>query len=583
MFDKGEILPIPGYIISRIMFSSLAIYFAYYVLIRPRLSVLRDLPGPQAESAIFGNVPSMLALEPGRYQVELMRKYGGMVHCRFLMQDQILITDPVALNHILSNAYDFPKPSGIRGSLMRIVGNGLVFAEGDDHKRQKRLLQAAFTGDHLRALMPTFFEQTYRLRDLWTDLINEKTVEKDMFKNDAAASAYREQRDDVEPEAVLDVSNWMSRLTIEIIGLAGFGYTFGSFDPDARTAPLESAFRGMMNTSKERLTPGGLLIGLTMVNTINRFPLLQYLPLDALAQVRDGFRTIEQEARKIVEEAKNEVLGSGSEASIKQRKDLMALLIKANVLATNPKARMSDDELMGQMTTFMLAGYETTALALTWLFWTLSRYRPVQDRLRAEIREARAKALAEGKDEIGYDELDALEYLGAVVREILRTEPSAPNTRRQPTKDSIIPLSEPITTKSGKTLTSIFVPAGTDIFVSMVASNMSTQVFGDDAEVFRPERWLDGTVSEKGSAPGVYSQLMTFLGGPRGCIGYKFAVMEIKAIIFVLIDQFVFEERDSSGGPELERRAVEIVAKPIVIGEEELGSRLPMRIRLAKR
>jgi cytochrome P450 len=83
--------------------------------------------------------------------------------------------------------------------------------------------------------------------------------------------------------------------------------------------------------------------------------------------------------------------------------------------ATDEKQKMSDDELVGQLTTFILAGHETTSTTLTWLMWTLAQHKDVQDKLRAEIRESRRKAVAEGREELNAEDLGAMEYLDAVV------------------------------------------------------------------------------------------------------------------------------------------------------------------------
>lgn len=85
---------------------------------------------------------------------------------------------------------------------------------------------------------------------------------------------------------------------------------------------------------------------------------------------------------------------------------------------------------------------------------------------------------------------------------------------RSAAKDDLIPLSTPITTPSGRTLSSIPVQAGQVLFISITAINKSSTIFGADANEFRPERWLDGSVgSEEGKSVGVYSHVLTFLAG----------------------------------------------------------------------
>lgn len=109
---------------------------------------------------------------------------------------------------------------------------------------------------------------------------------------------------------------------------------------------------------------------------------------------------------------------------------------------------------------------------------------------------------------------------------MLRLCPPVPGTIRTAGKDDVIPLSQPITLKSGKTISNIEVKQGDSFFIPMVAFNQNAQVWGPDVMSFRPERWLDGSNSGASSSAGflAYSPLLTFLGGPRACIGYRFSV-----------------------------------------------------------
>jgi hypothetical protein len=119
---------------------------------------------------------------------------------------------------------------------------------------------------------------------------------------------------------------------------------------------------------------------------------------------------------------------------LEEKKDLMSLMFKANLQASNKKDKMLDEELMGQITTFVseflfhvsraleangrsqiLAGHETSATTLTWILLHLSRDTAMQQRLRDEIKEANAKAAAEGRSELTAEELTALPFMDALV------------------------------------------------------------------------------------------------------------------------------------------------------------------------
>lgn len=93
----------------------------------------------------------------------------------------------------------------------------------------------------------------------------------------------------------------------------------------------------------------------------------------------------------------------------------------------------------------------------------------------------------------------------------------------------------PTTGRNGEVITAVPVPKDTIVYIGIMASNRSQAIWGTDALEWRPERWLDGGVQVKSDAkvPGVYANMMTFLGGGRSCIGFKFSQLEMSMSFFV--------------------------------------------------
>lgn len=179
------------------------------------------------------------------------------------------------------------------------------------------------------------------------------------------------------------------------------------------------------------------------------------------------------------------------------------------------KERLSEDELIGQIKyvasalrpialanrTFrstMLLGGSTITPALARIFHLLSCEPDAQRRLRTELRKAKCDyAAAHGIDDIDwqqvnlpYDALNALPYLDAIVRETLRVYPPTNMMNRTSTRDTVLPLQFPVRSTSGEETTSVHVPAGTNILISILGANHNKDVWGDDASIWRPERWL---------------------------------------------------------------------------------------------
>lgn len=129
-----------------------------------------------------------------------------------------------------------------------------------------------------------------------------------------------------------------------------------------------------------------------------------------------------------------------------------------------------------------------------------------------------------------YEQFTAgLPYLDAVVNEILRLHPPIEMTTRMAAVGDVIPLSTPITLPDGRTTDRVAVAAGQFVLVPISAMNRMEALWGADAKQFVPERWLE----EKGLPAGVrdiqgHRHLLTFMDGPRMCLGRGFAVAEFK-------------------------------------------------------
>ena len=113
-----------------------------------------------------------------------------------------------------------------------------------------------------------------------------------------------------------------------------------------------------------------------------------------------------------------------------------------------------------------------------------------------------------------FDRISHLPYLDAVVREALRLYAPITTTMRVATQDDVIPFAEPFVDKHGIEQTELRVARGDAFVVPIRILNRSTEIWGDDAEDFKPERW-DNLPEKVASLPGIYSNLLTFSAGPR--------------------------------------------------------------------
>ncbi|TBU38974.1 cytochrome P450, partial [Dichomitus squalens] len=242
-------------------------------------------------------------------------------------------------------------------------------------------------------------------------------------------------------------------------------------------------------------------------------------------------------------DGKKDALRKGDEAlahQVGEGKDIMSILLKANMTAMDTE-KLTDEEVIAQMSVLMLAGMDTTSNALSRTLELLAQNPDTQTKLRSEILDAR-----NGESTIDYDDLVKLPYLDAVCRETLRLYAPVGRLVRHAAKDVMLPLFKPVRDKNGRMLDAVPVPKGTAIILDLQGSNYNKELWSEDAHEWRPERWLSPLPAalDEARLPAVYSNIMSFSGGSRSCIGFKFSQLEMKVVLSALLAAFEFELTD---------------------------------------
>ncbi|KAI9650184.1 hypothetical protein NHQ30_000197 [Ciborinia camelliae] len=182
----------------------------------------------------------------------------------------------------------------------------------------------------------------------------------------------------------------------------------------------------------------------------------------------------------------------------------------------------NDAEVRDQLLNILLAGRDTTACGLSWTFRLLVRYPEVMKRLRQEIRSVMNEDCLPTREQ-----LRKMPFLACVVKEVLRLYPPVPLNNREAVQTTILPTGGGPTGKSP-----IMVRKGELVVISPYVNARMTNLYGEDAESFRPERWETGELSHIGWA------YLPFHGGPRQCLGEDFALMEIYYTTVRLLQTF---------------------------------------------
>ncbi|EIW77649.1 cytochrome P450 [Coniophora puteana RWD-64-598 SS2] len=435
-----------------------------------------------------------------------------------LGRSRVVLCDPRAAAHVYArDSTVYRRSQQMRDAIANIGGHNLLWAEGDDHKRHRRAMIPAFSNAAIRQLTPVFIDGAYKVKEAWEGLINESATT---------------------GSVEIDVHAWMSHLSLDSVGIAGFSHDFATLA--GAQPPVATIFDSIQARAPELSKNKRHILGLVI-------PWLSLLPKKHRAMVGDLNKALEDAAKSFLERAHQ---GSAGIVGI----------TRSEALGKGEEMYMSTDEVLSQMKLLILAGHRTTSGALTRILNYLAQHPEAQSKLRDSLPEF-------ASSDPSYEQLiNDLPYLDAVITECLRLQvsASAADFIRIADEDDVIPLSQPIYDASGNLLTSIAVSKSTIVSVPVCYMNRASSIWGPDSREFRPERWLDedGLPSKAREIQG-HRHILSFSDGQRACLGKAFALAEMKAVLYVLIRYFIVEIKGgddtlkgTDGQPRLPRAAV---------------------------
>ena len=357
---------------------------------------------------------------------------------------------------LLDEAENFEKGVIMRRALQPALGDAILTSDGAKWRWQRRAAAPLFRQDNVQRVVPLMIACAERTRERWRAL---------------------------PAGAEIDAGREMMRTTFDIVletMLPGRGNIDVPATERAITDYLEST---------------SWLLMLTMV----RAP--RWTPFPGSRRALRGIGYLRQVLHGLIAEARYTPSGRG---------DLLSLLIEAKDPETG--RAMSDGDVRDNLLTFITAGHETSAVALTWTFYLLSLYPQVEARLRREV------AAVTGGAALHAEHIAGLAYTRQVIQEAMRLYPPAPVIVREAQRDI--------------ELAGHAVKAGTVVYVPVYAVHRHEQLW-PEPDRFDPERFDAETM--KGRHRLAY---LPFGAGPRICIGMGFALTEMTAILAVLIGAF---------------------------------------------
>ncbi|CAE6425371.1 unnamed protein product [Rhizoctonia solani] len=369
---------------------------------------------------------------------------------------------------------------------------GLVWAEGSVHKRQRQELAPFFT---TRATRDTF-----------------NTINACALKG-AENLELHITKSLVNPkQGTVDTLEWTSSITLDIIGRFAFDYDFQSGQSPAAQ---------VLKDSWKKQTKAGLhwtaLFGQV---TTRAFPFIT----DILFPFLGAQLAVRKKLREISQSIIDGDVGEGKEKDVLTT--LVRLLREGEIISTQ-------DELLDHMCTIVLAGQETASGSLGFALHLLAKNPKYQTRLREEITQL-------GREPTYDDLTSGMPWLDAVMKESFRRRPLVPHLERVTTKDCLLKLRVPVKASDGTQITEIPIKAGQVIHIPTIALNHAKSVWGEDADEFKPERWLDPTRLEHVSKNFGWNGMLVFSDGPRLCIGYRLAVLSFKVSTLMILGRMQY-------------------------------------------
>ena len=434
---------------------------------------LDDLPGPRA----FPVIGNAFQVERTRLHLRLeewARTFGPMYLLRFGPRKILVVSDPDLVEPMHRARPDvYRRPSQIEDVFGELRVAGVFSAEGEAWRAQRRLAMEALSQRHLRGFYPALARITERMLRRWGD----------------AADTGR----------VIDVADELKRFTVDVTTLLVFGHDLNTLekgDHDIIQRHLEHLFPALSRRLNS-LVPYWRLFRLPADRRVDR----------AVASIYAWLETVLQQAREAL-------------AADPARAEAPANFIEIMLTARDAEGRpFSDEVILGNGLTMLLAGEDTTAYTLTWAMHHLCDLPGCVEALR---REATA-TFGEAALPANLEEASRLAYAAAIANESMRLRPVAP-----------LPIFEPVV---DVTVGDVAVPRGTNIVYVARSATLSHAYF-DSPKEFVPERWLEGGRAGKAHEASTHAP---FGSGPRICPGRSLALLEMRVVLAAVYKAFDFE------------------------------------------
>lgn len=399
----------------------------------------------------------------------------------FSSLNSVITCDPRNLEHLLKTKFsNFPKGEFFLGNVRDLLGDGIFNADGDTWQRQRKTASIEFHSTKFRNLTTESLLELVHSRLL--------AVLEEAFQS----------------SNTIDLQDVLLRLTFDNVCMIAFGVDPGCLRPGLKNIPFAKAFEDATEMTVLRFVMPTAL-----------WKAMRYLDIGTERKLKRSIERVDEFAEEVIRTRKKELCGSHGEEKKKERSDLLSIFMGLKDEEGRP---FSNKFLRDICVNFILAGRDTSSVALSWFFWLIDMNPVVEERILEEICRIvgeREKGVEEGGVQVVFkpEEVKKMEYLQAALSEALRLYPSVPVDHKEVVEDDVFP--------DGTVL-----KKGTKVIYAIYAMGRMESIWGQDCREYKPERWLrDGHFMSESAY-----KFTAFNGGPRLCLGKDFAYYQMKFV-----------------------------------------------------
>ncbi|XP_065909836.1 cytochrome P450 3A24-like isoform X2 [Dysidea avara] len=437
----------------------------------------------------FGNIQEMFGKGVVKFGEEMVAKYGPVVGFYVGCHPYILVTDLDILKQVLIKDFDhFTDRVQLLGlqTISYIVHKGLLTTKGDHWRRSRKILSPTFSTLKLKIMAPIMQDCSDHMMQRFTESCDSGIA--------------------------VDVFSWYGNYTMDVLLSTSLG---ASSEDMGEHGALVAAVANAMAAQQT----GSALNALTTRVLFSNFPWL--LPFIRYFNQKSPYglswQYMEVTAKKLVQERR-------SHGNKGKRKDILELILAAREdeegFAKTPNKNttkgLHDSEIVAHITHFFIAGYETTSTCLAYTSYLLALNQDKQDELYREIEQF----YNENPTATTYEACQGVQYLDMVLCESLRFYPPVSRSARVAGETVII--------------NGVTIPKGAVVEVPIELTHRNPELW-PDPDKFIPERFLPGEKEKRHPCA-----FIPFGGGPRNCIGLRFAMLEAKMLLVPIIRQMKF-------------------------------------------